>query len=494
MNASYRTTLALAGIALAARAGGASAQVPQQQAPQPSTMQMVLKGKAPVSKDILKVKLPRATESDLDNGLHVLVLEDHRVPQVSFQLSIPGAGGYYDPPDKIGLASFVAAMMREGTATRTSEQISQALETMAANVGVGAGASSISATVSGSSLTSSFPKLFELSADVLLHPTFPAAEWDRYKTRTRPSFTQLRTNPNFLANERFNLAVFGTHPASRIFSTPAALDATTPQTLVEFYKTHYVPDHAVIAFAGDITPAQARALVTQHLGSWAKSGAPMPKTEDPSPISGAKIYLISRPGSVQTTLYVGTQGLTRTSPDYDRLAAADRVLGGVMGRLFRHLREEKGYTYGVGSFFGSTPYVGAWTAQTSVRTEVTEPALRDLLAEIAAMRDSLVPASEFEDSKRALVASFALSLESPQRILGYHLESWQYHLPADYWDNYPNRIAAVTREQAQAAAKKYWDASRLQIVAVGDAAKIHDILAKFGTVQSFDADGKPITP
>lgn len=489
---SHRTTLAALGLALTVR--GATAQVPQQQSPQPSTMQMVLKGKAPVSKDILKVKLPRASEANLDNGLHVMVLEDHRVPQVSFQLVIPGAGGYYDPADKVGLASFVAAMMREGTTTRSSEQISQTLETMAANVNVGAGASSLSATVAGSSLTSTFPKLFELAADVLLHPAFPAAEWDRYKTRTRPSFTQLRTNPNFLANERFNQAVFGTHPASRIFSTPAALDATTPQTLTEFYHAHYVPDHAVIAFAGDITPAQARALVNQYLGSWSKSGAPMPTTENPPPVSGAHIYLISRPGSVQTTFYVGTQALTRTSPDYDQLAAADRVLGGVMGRLFRHLREEKGYTYGIGSFFGSTPYVGAWMAQTSVRTDVTEPALRDLLAEIAAMRDSLVPINEFEDSKRALVASFALSLESPARMLGYHLESWQYHLPADYWDNYPARIAAVTREQARAAAKKYWDPSRLQIVAVGDAAKIHDILAKFGTVQSFDADGKPIAP
>src|SRR4029079_18512373 len=203
----------------------------------------------------------------------------------------------------------------------------------------------------------------------------------------------------FCGSGLLNPAWFGTHPASRIFATPAALDATTPETLTEFYRTHYVPDHAVIAFAGDITPAQARALVNQYLGSWAKSGAPMPTTENPPPVSGPHIYLISRPGSVQTTLYVGTQGLTRTSPDYDQLAAADRVLGGVMGRLFRHLREEKGYTYGVGSFFGSTPYVGAWTAQTSVRTEVTEPALRDLLAEIAAMRDSLVPASEFEDSK-----------------------------------------------------------------------------------------------
>lgn len=479
--------------ALALGSRWATAQLPQQ-APQPSTTQMVLKGKAPVSKEILKVKLPRATEATLDNGLHVMVLEDHRVPQVTFQLVIPGAGGYYDPANRIGLSSFVAAMMREGTASHTSEQISEALETMGANVFVGAGASSVSATVSGSALTNTFPKLFELAADVLLHPTFPAAEWDRYKTRTRATFTQLRTSPGFLGNERFNVAVFGTHPASRIYATAAALEATTPKELADFYRAHYVPDHAVIAFAGDITPARARELVNQYLGSWVKSGTPEPKTDDPAPLSGPKIYLVSRPGSVQTTLYVGTQALSRTSSDYTSLSVANRVLGGVMGRLFRHLREEKGYTYGIGSFFGATPYVGAWTANTSVRTDVTEPALRDLLAEIAAMRDSLVPENEFEDSKRALVASFALSLESPQQMLGYHLESWQYHLPADYWDNYPARIAAVTREQAQAAARKYWDPSRLQIVAVGDASKIHDILTKFGAVESYDADGRPITP
>src|SRR5262249_42529201 len=160
----------------------------------------------------------------------------------------------------------------------------------------------------------------------------------------------------------------------------------------------------------------------------------------------------------------------------------------IMGRLFRHLREEKGYTYGIGSFVAPSQYVGPWIAQTSVRTEVTEPALRDLLAEIAAMRDSLVPAQELEDSKRALVASFALSLESPQQMLSYYLESWSFSLPANYWDTYPSQISAVTAQEAQSAARKYWDPSRLQIVAVGDATKIRDILSKLGTVIMLDAD------
>src|SRR5262249_22240051 len=153
---------------------------------------------------------------------------------------------------------------------------------------------------------------------------------------------------------------------------------------------------------------------------------------------------------------------------------------------FRHLREEKGYTYGIGSGFSASQHRGDWEASTSVRTEVTEPALNDLLAEIAEMRDKPVAADEFADIKRAIVAGFALSLESPQRVLGYYTESWTYGLPPDYWDTYPSRINAVTPDLAQAAAKKYWDASKLQIVAVGDAAKITDILKKKGDLSVFD--------
>jgi zinc protease len=158
--------------------------------------------------------------------------------------------------------------------------------------------------------------------------------------------------------------------------------------------------------------------------------------------------------------------------------------------LFRHLREEKGYTYGIGSGFSALQHRGDWTASTSVRTAVTADALRDLMAEIAEMRDKPVPASEFSDAKRAIEASFALTLENPASILNYYVQSWTFGLPPDYWDTYPAKIAAVTPEQAQAAARKYWD--RLQIVAVGDGPKIAEIFAKYGTVEMFDAEGKPI--
>jgi predicted Zn-dependent peptidase len=201
------------------------------------------------------------------------------------------------------------------------------------------------------------------------------------------------------------------------------------------------------------------------------------------------VHLVGRPGSVQTTLYVGTQSMKRTDPDYAALTVVNRVLGGTMGRLFRHLREEKGYTYGIGSGFSATQHRGSWTASTSVRTDVTEPALTDLLAEIAELRDKPVPEQELADAKRAIVGSFARDLEDPQQVLGYYIDNWQYGLPADYWDTYPARVSAVTAAQAQAAAQKYWAPGRLQIVAVGDATKVTDILRKKGALEIYDADG-----
>jgi zinc protease len=391
-----------------------------------------------------------------------------------------------------GLASYTAQMMREGTETRSSQQISQELERMAAFVNVGTSISGPNATVGGSALTENFARLFELASEILLAPAFPAEEWDRLKARARAGLIQQRASPGFLASEQYSRVVYGNHPAGRVSATAATLDAITRDAMVALHRARYVPDHAAIAFAGDITLAQARKAVESRLGGWRKRGTPRPAVSDPAPAAAPKVYMVARPNSVQTTLMVGTQSMTRTDPDYEELLVANRVLGGTMGRLFRHLREEKGYTYGVGSAFSATNFRGDWTASTSVRTEVTEPALRDLLAEIAEMRDKPVPEKELADAKRAIVASFALSLENPQSVLNYYVNSWTFGLPADYWDTYPARISAVTAAAAQAAATKYWSSDRLQIVAVGDAARIAEILGKHGTLEQYDTEGKKI--
>ena len=467
----------------------------QQQAPQnPSTAPgTILKNRAPVSNEVLKVHLPKPQEADLPNGIHLMVLEDHRAPLVNMQLIIEGAGGYYDPASSPGLAGFTAALMREGTATKTSEQISEQLDRLAASLNVSAGTSSPFATVGASCLNDQVDTLLGMMADVVEHPSFPEAEVSRYKNRQRAILTNQRTQPGFLALERFYAATYGDHPAARVSASPAALDALTREQLVAFHHDHFAPDHAVLAVAGDITMAAARQKVEAALGSWARSSSPLAPVTEPAEVEHPSVSLVARPNSVQTNLVVGTQSVDRTSPDYDALTVANRILGGgPSGRLFEHLREQKGYTYGAYSNFSAGRYRGPWSASTEVRTDVTDPALRDLLDEIRQMREVPVTARELADNKRAIVASFARSLESPTAVLSNYIDVYLYKLPADYWDTYPDRIDAITAADVQKVAQKYWGPDRLQIVAVGDATKIEPALTKVGAVKKFNADGQEI--
>ena len=469
----------------------AGVAVSAQQAP-PSTKGVVIKGRAPVSNTVLNVKLPRPAEADLPNGAHLMVLEDHRVPQIVFQILIPGAGGYFDPADLPGLASITATMMREGAAGRSTTQIAEQLERTAASVNVGTSLSSLDASVSGSALTDTFDDTLKLAADILLTPTFPDEELARYKERTRTSLLQQRTSPNFLASEMFARVVYGAHPAARISLSLPALDKVTRAQLVEVHRTRYVPDHAGVAISGDITMAAARAAVERTLANWKKGATAVAKAEDPPPIGASKIYFVARPNSVQTNIIVGTQAIDRLSPDYDRVMVMNSVIGGgPTGRLFVILREEKGYTYGAYSNVSALRFRGNWSANTEVRTQVTDDALRDLMAEIKRLRDEPVADKELQDKKRGMVASFALSLESPQAVLNNHITRWIYKLPVDYWDRYPERVAAVTAAQVLETAKKYLDPARLQIVIVGDP-KIGDLLKAYGTVETYDVDGKRI--
>jgi predicted Zn-dependent peptidase len=364
---------------------------------------------------------------------------------------------------------------------------------MAASLNVGAAASSPEAAIAGSCLTDQATKLLDLAADVLLHPSFPEEEIARYKQRTRAGLTQQRSNPSFLAAEMFSRAVYGSHPASHMGPTVAALDRVTRDDLVEFHRTHWTPDHAVLAIAGDVSMFQARIVVDSKLGGWKKTDAAASTVTDPAPIEGPKIFFIARPNSVQTNLVVGTQAIARANPDYDVLQVMNKIIGGgPTGRLFMHLREEKGYTYGASSSLSAPLYRGEWQAATSVRTEVTEPALRDLLSEITALRDVTVSDEELADAKRSMIASFALSLESPAQLVTYTVTRWRFKLPADYWDTYAERVNAVTKDQVQAAARKYLAADRLQIVAVGDPTQVTDPLKKLGEVETYDTEGKRV--
>ncbi len=449
------------------------------------------KNKAPVSNEILRVKIPKPTEMTLPNGLTVLVLEDHRLPLVTARLNILGAGALNDPADLPGLANITATMLKEGTRTRSSKQIAEQSEELGATIAAQAPWASETATFTSSGLSDNAGQWIALASDILLNPSFPESELNKLKQRMKVQLQQQRSTAGFLMQERFNRAVYGNHPAAITSPTLAALDKITPAMLAQWHATHYVPENAILGVVGDITPAQVTAMFSA-LPAWkaGTSKAALPTATQPA--SGRRIYLVDRPGSVQTDVEIGNIAISRMDPDYVPMVVMDRIVGGgASARLFMNLREVHGYTYGAYSMLVARRYAGPWIAQGSMRTDATGAAMTEFMNEINRIRDNPVPEKELEETKRSIVASFALTLERPSELLDYAIALKVYNLPADYWDTYPAKIAAITAEQVQRVARKYIVPDDLQIVAVGDAAKLKPVLDKYGAVQVFDTNGQP---
>ena len=447
--------------------------------------------RAPVSKDILKVKLPRPIETVLPNGINLMILEDHRVPLITVQFDIDGAGPMYEPAAQPGLAGAAAGLLTEGTKTRTSKQIAEQIDSLGASLTTFAGFGSGSAVVTASGLSDTFEQWFALTADVLLHPSFPADELAQYQARTKPALLQQRSQPGFLANQTMSRALYGTYPAAVVSTTPESLDSLTPAMLADWHDQHYAPQNTILAISGDVYAQTLIPKLRQWLAEWPRSKAAVHFAAGPPPASKEKIFLVDRPGSVQTTLLMGNLAIDRTNPDYPPLVVMNEVLGaGSASRLFLNLREEKGYTYGVYSNLIARKYAGPWTAGGNLRTEVTDGAMTEFLRELNRIRDEKVPDDELDAARRSVVARFALSLESPQQLIGYAITRKAYNFPADYWDKYPAQIAAIKADDVQRVARKYINPASMQVVAVGDAGKIKTILEKYGPVEIVDASAK----
>jgi zinc protease len=473
---------------LAAAAGCAAlaiAQMPQGQQPQ-SIAGVVRLNKAPVSNEVLKVKLPRPVESKLANGMKLLVVESHRVPTITLRMTVP-SGDLHDPEGTPGISDATAALIRLGTKTRNAKEIADAIADLGASVSFGSSAGE--STMFVSSLTENFDAALALAADMLFNPTFPQDELDKWKTRQRAQLEQMKTSPGSLANDLTMKLLYPKDARHYTHVTADSLNKITRDAILEHYKKYYVPSGEWAGISGDITPRDAAAKLEKVFGAW--KGGPIAHVTLPFPpqIAEKKVYLIPRPNSVQTYLVAVNMAIDRKSPDYIACQVANRVLGsGPSSRLFRILREQKGYTYGIGSGFSASRYLNYFEASTSVRTEVTEAALTDLLAQFADIRNRAVPADELADARSAIVASFVLGLESSSSILSRWMEQRMDGLPEDYWDTYTQKISAVTAEDVARVARKYVPLDNVQIIAVGDAARIRELLKKFGPVEEVSPD------
>jgi predicted Zn-dependent peptidase len=464
-----------------------------QEADAPSASKVERKNRAPVSSEILRVKLPKPVEAKLKNGLTVLVMEDHRAPFISMHLHIGGAGALFEPAHLAGLAGTTAQMLREGTKSRTSIEIAETVDRLGASFSAGSSFGSPETFLSASGLSDNFDAWFEVVLDVLLNPSFPASELEKLKQRQRVQLRQQRSAANFLAGERFNRAVYNDHPAAIVSAKEQTIDAISRDKLVQWHRDRYRPQDAILGVAGHVRAAELIPKLEKTLAGWKPSAVKEVWPRDPVAAGARKVFLVDRPNSVQTTVVLGNIAIDRLSPDYLPMVVMNHVLGaGASGRLFLNLREEKGYTYGVYSDFTALRYPGAWRASGNMRTEVTGPALAEFFNEIRRIREEEVPESELEASKRAIAASFALSLEQPSAPLNFAIVSKRYRLPPNYWDVYPARIMALKAAEVRRVARKYLNPETMQLVAVGDGNKIKAALEKYGPVEIYDDEGRSV--
>lgn len=472
----------------------ASPLVAQQQTTQEQAAKGERLNRAPINKETLRVKLPRPVEKTLSNGLTVLIMEDHRFPLVTVSLNISGAGPVYEPADSAGLASMAANLLREGTKSRTSRQIAEEIDNLGATMNANAGFGSSAAVLNANGLSDNFDQWFGLAVDLLLNPTFPKEELDRQKQQSKVQLRQQRANPGFLRNERMQKAIFGSHPASVASATPESLDAITPEQLAKWHAERYVPQNAVMGIAGDVNATTTFAKLEKMLAAWKRTDLKEILPANPKPASAKRIYLVNRPGSAQTDLALASLSIDRRDADYYAFTVMNQVIGaGSASRLFKNLREAKGYTYGAYSNFQAIKWPGPWQATSQVRGEVTDGAMTEFLVEINRIRDELVPAQELDEVKRLIVAQFALGLEQPAAALNQAVIRKLYGFPDDYWDTYPDKIAAVTAADVQRVARKYINPGTLQIIAVGDGEKIKAVMEKYGPVEVYDADGNKVS-
>jgi zinc protease len=445
--------------------------------------------RAPVNKEILRVQLPRPKVETLPNGLTLVLQEDHKLPTIAFTMWIR-PGQLADPADLPGLASSTAEMLREGTERRTSAQIAEEVDKLGASLD---GASRFGASytsVNASGLINTAPQILDLMSDVVLHPAFRASELEKYKQREQAALEERLANPNFLGQQAFRRVLYGDTPMAVTSATKESIEKLTSEDLKRFHDKHFVPGNTILGVTGDFKSAQMRAMVEKYFGEWKGAAEPPTSYQAPTP-QATKITLVDRPASVQTYIVAGNRGIRRVDKDYYGLVVMNQIEGGgAQARLFLDLREEHSLTYGAYSRFNADIYPGDWLAFSPVRTAVTGDAMERFVFEFKRINNEPVGQSELDDAHRAIVANFALSLEQPSQLLNDWLTVQHFGLPMDYWDTYPDHIAAIDAAGVQAAAKRFVDLNHMQWVAVGDRKQIQDVLAKYGPVTVVDVKGK----
>jgi len=405
----------------------------------------------------------------LPNGMVLLVAEQKAVPIVTVSLLLR-AGAVLDPPDKPGVANLVAQMMTQGTKTRTAPQISEAIEFIGGSLSVDSGQEL--ATISLSVLSKDLDLGLELLADVLLNPVFNQADLQRKINEVVAGIKRDQEDPGTVSWQAFLALVYGSHPFGRpVEGTEQSVPTITRDDLVKFHDAYFRPNQAILAVVGDVGVADLKSRLQARLGAWQPGGPAITPPPAPAPLSQRVVKTIQREVT-QANINLGHLGITRDNPDYYSVQLMNYLLGGGFSSyLISKIREEKGWAYDVGSYFGAAKLTGDFSVSMQTKNEVAQDAIDEALAQIRRIREQPVSDQELKDAKAYLTGSFPLRLDTSKKLVGMLATVEYYGLGLDYVAQYAARMNAVTAADIQRVAQKYLDPEKYALAVVGDLAK-----------------------
>ncbi len=435
------------------------------------------------------LNIPKPYETTLANGLQVVVVEDTRLPLVSYRLAFR-TGSANDPAELPGLTSLMTDLLNEGTERRTSKQIADEVARIGATLS--AGTNSDYTTVAASALSVYGDQVLDLLADIALHPSFPASELELSRQNRKQGLIAQRAQPSFLASERLSRILFGQHPYATISATPESLDAMTRERIMSFHRSMFVPNNAVLIVVGNVKRDAAMKRIEELFGKWAKGQTPTENFPAPPARTARALYVVDRPGSEQSNIVIANTAITRTSPDYFPMLVMHTVLGAnASSRLFMNLREAKGYTYGAYSNLDTRRFLGTFRATAEVRTPVTGASLKEFFLELERIRKEAVSEKELMDAKAYLTGVFPIRIETQEGLTDQFVQIKMYGLPADYLQTYRERVQSVTAADIQRVATQNVTPDRVAVVIVGDASAIAEQIKPYSdTVELYDTNGK----
>ncbi|WP_425656962.1 M16 family metallopeptidase [Tenacibaculum ascidiaceicola] len=436
-----------------------------------------------------KVKLGKAEKFNLPNGLKVIMVENHKLPRVSASLTIdnqPVLEG-----NKAGVSNLMGDLLGNGTSKISKDDFNERIDYLGASV------SFRSSGASARSLTKYFPEVLELMANGVKDPKFTKEEFDKSVERTLEGIKSNEKNVKVVASRVQDALVYGKNHPYGEFITKESIKNITLEDVKNNYNTYFKPNNAYLVIVGDITPNETKKMITQLFGDWEKGNIPSAMLPTPKNVNTTEIDFIDMPNAVQSEIaVVNSVNLTLGDKDYYAALLANNILGGGgTARLFMNLREDKGYTYGSYSSISQNKLegTGKFKAGAAVRNMVTDSAVVEIQKEINKIRYQKVSAEELKNSKAEYIGSFVRNVQKPATAARYALNIARYNLSEDFYENYLKNINAVTLNDVQNAAIKYFKGDKARIIITGKGIDVLKNLEKTADykINYFDKNGNP---